>query len=422
VPHLHASQRWPLQRLQAHQLAALRDLVNHAFRDSAFYRRRFEQAGIRPEDICSFEDLRRLPRLSKAEVQDHLDEIVVPGVDDAPYTRKRTSGSTGTPLTVVVDERAMQLKRAATLRHNRWAGYRSGDAVGLIWGDIPSPSGWRARLYRALVERYVVLDSQRISEAAMGDFCAALRKGGIRCLLGQAQPLFEFACFVMDRGIHDLPVRSVIPTAMALHPSQRQAMERNLGWEVFERYGSEETSIIASECELHRGLHVHAEGLLLEVMRGDRPAAPGEEGELLVTDLLNYAMPLIRYEIGDLVVPGDGSCPCGRSLPVLQRVAGRVADCIVSPEGYLVSGIAITDHLAAIPGIRQAQIVQEELSRLRVNVVPGPGFSQGTVNELRALVARVFGPSMEMECCTLPRIVPDATGKYRFASSNLHEH
>ena len=424
-PHLRyarfydATQWWPPERLYAYRWARLKQVLHYAFEHSEFHRRRFRAIGVEPADIRDPDDLRRLPRLSKEEVRDQWDQILVPAAINAGHITKETSGSTGVPLRITWEAAAAAHKRALTIRHNRWAGYDVGDPVGLIWGDIEAPRALRSRLRRALLDRFVVLDSQHLTAQAMESFAESIRRARIRCLLAQAQPLSLFAEFVHEKGLDDLPIETVIPTGMMLHARQRQFMEKVLSWRVFDRYGAEETSVIASECEAHEGLHICAEGLWLEVVRGDRAAAPGKEGELLVTDLVNRALPLIRYEIGDVVVPSAADCPCGRTLPRFERVSGRVADCITSPEGFVVSGIAITDHITRIPGIQQLQVVQDMLDHLQFRIVRSRAWSQTSMDLLGELVGRMFGERMRFECLFVPEIPPEPGGKYRFSISSV---
>src|SRR5262249_4336617 len=145
--------------------------------------------------------------------------------------------------------------------------------------------------------------------------------------------------------VMDVRPHGIISTAMLLHDWQRSVIEHVFKCSVTNRYGCEEVSLIASECEEHNGLHVNADSVYTEV-----PA----NGKLLVTDLTNRAMPLIRYQIGDVVVPSNRCCKCGRGLPLIERVEGREADYVVTPGGRLISGISLTENFALlIPGTAQ---------------------------------------------------------------------
>src|SRR5262249_8028755 len=146
--------------------------------------------------------------------------------------------------------------------------------------------------------------------------------------------------------------RGIITSAMVLHNWQRRVIEEVFACRVTNRYGCEEVSLIACECERHEGLHVNADNLLVEVLRDGRPAAPGEPGSVVVTDLSNRAMPLLRYQVGDVAVATDRLCPCGRGLPLLERIEGREADYVVTPSGRLISGISLTENFAVqVPGL-----------------------------------------------------------------------
>ena len=208
---------------------------------------------------------------------------------------------------------------------------------------------------------------------------------------------------------------------MVLHDWERQTLEEVFQCPVTNRYGCEEVSIIACQCEAHNGLHVNADGIYLEVLRGDgEPAEPGELGMVVVTDLTNMAMPLIRYQIGDMGVLTDRRCPCGRGLPLLERVEGRIADYVLTPQGRLVSGISLTDHFnTMIPGVVQLQIVQEAVDRFTFRIVSDEHFGPASYETLNSLVAEHFGPDVTFQCEFTDHIPQESSGKFRFCISKV---
>lgn len=148
--------------------------------------------------------------------------------------------------------------------------------------------------------------------------------------------------------------------------------------------------------------------------------APGELGQIVVTDLVNRAMPIIRYQVGDMGVLSDRRCPCSRGLPLLERIEGRVADFVVTPNGELISGISLTENFAVlVPGIGQLQIVQEELNRLVFRIVKGPNFDDDSLDEIQRLVVQRFGSGVRYECEYVEHIPPEPSGKYRFCISKV---
>jgi phenylacetate-CoA ligase len=175
-------------------------------------------------------------------------------------------------------------------------------------------------------------------------------------------------------------------------------------------------SLIACECEEHNGMHLNAEHSIVEFLRDDgTPCAPGEDGRIVVTELINYGMPMIRYEVGDRGVPSDRICPCGRGLPLMEHVTGRVADFLVATDGHKVAGISIIENtLTRLPGIQQMQVVQEEARLLQVNLVPGPKYSAETERELIASLQEYLGREVKVQVTKVKRIPQEKSGKYRF--------
>jgi phenylacetate-CoA ligase len=212
----------------------------------------------------------------------------------------------------------------------------------------------------------------------------------------------------------------VITTAMVLHSWQRRVIEEVFACPVTNRYGCEEVSLIACECERHQGLHVNADGVHVELLRDGRPALPGEPGSVVVTDLSNRAMPILRYQVGDVAVWSDKRCGCGRGLPLLERLEGREADYVVTASGELISGISLTENFALrVPGVAQLQIVQEAVDHFLFRIVPAPEFGPATLSTLDALVHERFGPGIRYECELLEHIPQEPSGKYRFCISRV---
>jgi phenylacetate-CoA ligase len=201
---------------------------------------------------------------------------------------------------------------------------------------------------------------------------------------------------------------------------ERATLEEVFQCKVFDRYGCEEVSLIASECPSHSGLHLNSDHLLVEFLVDGRPAAPGECGEIHITDLTNYAMPFIRYRVEDAGTPTDRACPCGRGLPLMEKVQGRVADFLVTPEGRVIFGVSILDNFTAkFLGLERVQIVQDEIDHLVFRIVRGADFTDDMLGAFRARIPEFFGPSMRFEFEFVDHIPREASGKYRFTISKV---
>jgi phenylacetate-CoA ligase len=407
--------------IRRRQWQAVKAMLAHAYATVPFYRRRMGQAGLYPDAVRNWADFARLPVLTKADIRTARDELRSQAYLHRPVHHKSTSGSTGVSLEVVVDERAAQWKRACTLRANEWSGWRFGEPVALLWGNPDYlQRGWRGRFRNYLLDRAAYLDTLHVDEAAMARFHARLRGHRPTLVFGHAHSVYLFADYLRSLPRHDVRPRGIITTAMVLHDWQRRVIEDVLGCPVTNRYGCEEVSLIACECERHEGLHVNTDGVHVEIVRDGQPARPGEPGSVVVTDLANRAMPLLRYQVGDVAVASARRCACGRGQPLLERVEGRDADYVTTPSGQMISGISLTENFALkLPEVAQLQIVQETLTDFRFRIVRGREFGPDSMDRIEKLVHERFGPGVAYRCEFVERIAPEPSGKYRFCVSKV---
>ena len=416
---LEQSQYDSSDTIQDRQVRAVRAIVRHAWRTVPYYRDRWRRLGLHPDAVRTLDDLRQFPALTKADIRQNGASLRSENYRGRFVFTKTTSGSTGVPLTVAVDSDAMAWKRACTIRSDQWSGWRLGSRVARLWGHGVAERGrWPARLRRHLFDRESYLNTLNVDEARMAAFADDLCRKPPGLLFGHAHSLYLFACYVQKHRPDAVRPDGIVSAAMTLHEWQRTAIESAFGTQVTNRYGCEEVSLIACECEEHRGLHVNADAVFTEIVPDDRLGSTPGAGKLLVTDLTNRAMPLIRYQVGDVVVPSDRTCACGRGLPLIESVVGRDADYVLTPAGTLISGISLTDHFAtAIRGAAQVQIVQERLQFLRLRMVPGDDFGTTSRNQIEALVRNSFGPDMGYEVELVASIPQEPSGKYRFCVS-----
>lgn len=404
------------------QLGRLRALLRHAHASCPFYRERLDAAGIDPES-CTLEGLRRLPVTEKSDIQRRGPDMVARGWPASDLIDNQTGGSTGQPLWFKLSLERKCSRAAATTRHNEWAGYRPGDLAAVLWGapqDRPGPTLY-SRLRDWLMREPIWLDTGRITEASLRQFHEALLSHRPRVVLAYARSAVLFARWLEQNGLRPHRPVSVITTAEVLEDEGREVIERVFGCRVFNRYGCREVSVIASECQAHSGMHVMAEGLLVEVETPAGPARPGEVGSILITDLLNHAMPLVRYRVGDMGAWARGECPCGRGLPRLERLAGRVTDFLVGADGQLVSGAALTINLVAKrPSLGQVQIRQATAGEALFRVVPGPGFDQAADEAfLREAARRYLGAAARVRLEVVGEVPLSPSGKYLFSQSSV---
>lgn len=398
------------------QLRRLRQQLVAAFRYVPFYRYRMTEAGLTPLDIRTHEDMKFLPVLTKRDIQDHQDLLLASNIPEKGRLRNQTGGSTGSPLQFWVDRERFDSRMASTERHDSWTGRRPGDWFACLWGariDLenkpPATPDWRQQwLYRELA-----MNTSAVTDEALMQFVGLLRRYRPRHLLAYAQAAAMFSDFCRRERIEDIRFDSMTLSAEMLLPGQRETIEETFGGKVFNRYGCREVSVIASECEHHSGLHVNADALLVEVE--PVPNLPNGMGKVLVTDLLNRSMPLIRYEIGDLASLNPSVCPCGRTLPLMGRVEGRLTDFLKLPSQRLVSGVALLTFVVAhLREVRQVQFLQRNSAQLILKVVPANGYGRHTEEELRKRLRPYLGDQIDLHIVVTDRIEPETSGKFRY--------
>lgn len=378
LTQLQRSERASLDEITAMRTGYLRRLVSHAYHHTPYYRRALDAIGMTPADITSFDDLRRLPMLERAVAQATVDERTAGWPDVAVV--KTTSGSTGQPLEVRFSSESRHWRDAIRLRGFGWGGYRPGHKTMHLWGVAAvSPSKFmqvKTKVDRKL-RRDVYASCMVRSNDKLMEMVHTIRKEKPQALAGYAQALADLARFVNREGLRTWGTIPVIYGAERLWDHDRADLAQAFGPAVFETYGCREFMLMGMECEAHDGLHEMSENLVVELLvrQADgtmRPARPGEQGEVAVTDLHNLACPFIRYLTGDLATArAPKPCSCGRTLPTFGAVEGRVTDTMRDAEGNPVEGILFNIlFLNMAKHTRQFQAVQRADGSLVLKVVP----------------------------------------------------
>ncbi len=418
------SQYWPEDRLKEWQLDRLKKLLIHAYETVPFYRERFRKAEFDPYSFKDFSKLEQIPVLTKKEIQLNREKLISSAFKRRELIEDMTGGSTGAPVHYFYDPLRRDLKFSSTVRHNRWAGYDLGTPVGVIWGhreDLAKSNRVKLKdhLRNELLERAYYLDTSSISVEKMEEFVRLLKKKKIKVLLAYANSMFLFGKYVEEYHKDELELESIITSAELLVPEVREKIQNVFHAPVYDRYGSREFSVIASECEAFSGKHINAEVLYLEFI--GQNSRKNKPGKIIVTDLFNFGMPFIRYEIGDMGVSlAPKKCECGRTLPLMDIVGGRTTDFLQTPEGKYVSGASLTIYLIArIPGVAQAQIIQEDLKHIVFKIVKSAEFNSETIHLIKQEAKRFLGDQVQIDFDFVEEIPKTNSGKYQFSISKL---
>lgn len=417
-------QFWPMRDVRAEQLLQLKKILTHSYASCPFYQSRFKSLGLRPTDLLELEDLHRFPILTKRDIQENRDSIVSTQVEKSMLIKNQTGGSTGEPVSFFLDKNRLQSRTAATRRHDRWAGLNVGDKVALIWGAPIDRPKWSLKGYfrSCLFGAPLYLDTACLSSVKFNSFNNELKRFRPKIIQAYSKSLALFAQYLDENKISAYQPESIITSAEMLSSQDRILIERVFGAPVFNRYGCREVSLIASECNQHNGLHIMAEGLYIEILQGDKLAQPGEVGRVIVTDLLNYAMPLIRYEIGDLAALDNSLCKCGRGLPRLKYIEGRSTEFIVGTDGRWVSGVFLATYLIAQRAqFGRLQLIQDNANQICIKICQPlvKEICQQDFDFLAAETKKLLGSDMQVSFEVSNEIPQTVSGKFQYCCSKL---
>ena len=398
-------------------------ILRHASASVPYYREQLNGMGDAIEDD-PVALLRRLPLLTKRTVKDRFEDLKSSGGGRRGIRNQTSGGSTGEPVRLIQDAYYQDRVVAVKLLYSTWAGWQPGEPEVTIWGSeqeiLQGSLSARVRVANRLMRTRLV-NAFRMSEESMRRCLEELNRDPPKLIVAYVQSLDDLAAFA-DRGqIEVVPQHAIISTAGTLQPHMRERIERVFGCRLFDRYGSREVGDIAGECSLHQGLHVFPWTNFVEIVGDDdQPVEPGAPGRVLVTSLCNFAMPLIRYEIGDrasLLPPSGPPCPCGRGGQRIARLLGRTVDTFKTLDGTLVNGEYFTHMLYFKDFVEKFQVVQRSPSLIVYRLIVSRPVPEADVTEIIEGTRSVMGPGCKVEFEFVDEIPPSPSGKFRYTIS-----
>ena len=398
------------------QQKRLRAIIKHAYSNIEFYHRKFKLAGVKPEDIKTIKDLPKIPVTKRSEVKEGFltGKIFKKTLDFSKCHYAKTAGSSGEPVTVLLDEKAEDFQKAVAVRSFMEAGGRFHDK----WAMITSPQ--RMLLKKRWFQRFGLLSPVYLSVFDSPErHVAVLNRLKPDVIEGYASCVWLLARTIAKEGIDSIQPRVIISSAEVLSEKARKFINSVFSLEMFDQFGCVEIGRSAWECEEHHGYHMDSDALAMEFVDDGEHVAFGERGHLLYTSLFNYAMPLIRYDVGDICVPTDEQCPCGRGLPLIKRIEGRAFDFIVTPSGKVFSGGLLMIIMREIPGVAQYKVVQETKDKFSVWIVKDPhSFSSDPISQVQEQIKKHLG-DVKVDVEVVEDIPKDKSGKHRWIVSKV---
>jgi phenylacetate-CoA ligase len=417
---------------RAIQTQRLERLLLHAHATVPYYNRALERCGVVHNGGIDLSRFSAILPLERQQIQNRDLDLVSSAADRSATTWYASGGSTGVPAQVLLDRDTSAWFLAVQFLFDSWTGYRPGQRRALLWGSDRDLGGQREK-FRTRLGRWLrnetVMNAFRMDFERMRCYLRMLDELQPALLVGYADCLAELARLAVREHFSVRIPGAVISAAGTLYPEMRDVIQRVFHAPIFDRYGCREVGDVACEDRSHSGLAVCGTTHYVEIVRPDgSPCDPGETGELLITLLVNYSMPIVRYRIGDLAAwaPAPNGHHAKHPWPVLQHIAGRTSDVVVR-RGGVVSPTLFAHNVGVVLNdgwVHKYQVVQETLDEFRILIVPGDGDLRPSTHEaqLERVLNRLrdgLGCDSRVRIELVPAIEPSPSGKHRWLLSKV---
>ena len=395
--------------------AKLAKLLRHAYDTVPFHRRRFRELGLGPEDIRTAADLPRLPVMTKEDLRDNAPaETMAATAVRSECIEVITSGSTGRPLRLYYTREDFSRLNMNWLRPLLAHGVRPWHGKLEISGphNLPGRGKWYQRLGFWRRRGVSIFCSPE-------EWVEAWRRYRPEILYGYSGSLKLLARFALEHGIRDIRPRFVFGVSDQVDEECRELAAAAFRRPLVDLYGAAEGGCIAWECPAGDGYHINADTVIVEFLRGGRPVAAGEKGTIVITNLHSFAMPVIRYELGDIGTAADSGPRCGRSLPLMRGIEGRSDAQILLPSGAALSPMFFFGIMKPVKGVRDWKVVQDDPGRVTVYAVPAGDYQPDCPARIRERLAENVGERLVAEVEIVRALPPDPSGKARAVVSRL---
>lgn len=376
---LEKSQWWSQEELEKFQKTRLRWLIHHSYNNIPFYHAVFRNRNLYPSDIKTQKDLQKLPIITKSLINKYRDYLSLSRSKHLNPFIGKTGGSTGQPFHYFIGRQAKSIGWADTYRSWGWGGYKFGNKRVTMGGTslIPNEKLSSLKKIRFLIENNIAVSVVHLNEEVMKNLIDIIKRQKIKYIRGYPSAIYPFAEFV-NSYVDDIPrINAIFSSAEMLYPYQRELIEETFKCKIYNGYSCADGGASASECEFHQGFHMSMERSLMECVNIDdnEPVSIGERGKIITTDLFNDYMPFIRYSPDDMGIFSDEKCPCGRELPMIKSLEGRVTDFLKFSNGTIIPGTMIVHLFRLFPNIKEYQVIQLLKNELLVKIVKKKEYS-----------------------------------------------
>jgi len=409
------------------QQKKLYKLIDYASQNIPYYKRVIQEYNIQFSEDNIFDDIKKFPLLTKDVIREHFDELYK--FRDSTYFRNHTSGSTGEPAIFYQDKHFREWRTATKIFVNEWAGRKNGqpmiELLGAVQDILKESQGMKTYLSQQFYA-VTTLNSYMMTEKNMYDYVRKINNIKPCLIYTYTNSIDELARFIQNHHLAIYSPGAIMTTAGVLFPEIRKRVGEVFGVPLFDNYGSRETGGIACNCEKNEGLHLMPDLHYVEILDDNsREVNPGESGEIVVTLLSNYTMPLIRYIIEDRGILSGKVCSCGRGFPLLEKVEGRIRNMFKNKQGDLIDGAYFISLIYYRNYVKQLQIIQKTVDYIIINLILKDSNkiqeARKDFKEISKKIRLVMGHETKIKYNIVDKIEPTKAGKHMYTFSQVKD-
>jgi len=403
------------EQLKKIQTIKLKKLIRHAYEKVPYYRKLFDSLKIKPEDIKEIEDLKLLPLTSKEQLQEaSLKEKIAEDIDVRTCKYLSTSGTTGVPLKMFFTY------RDSTLMNFSWARAYLASGMKPWYKMIAFVGQKRVKEKKSWYEHIGLWQRKEISLWDKPDYWVKeIQDWKPEVLTGNVMILKLLEDFVHQNQIRDISPEIIFHSSTLLDDFSRQSFRSTFLSKIEDIYGSDEAGCIAWECDKCKGYHICSDMVIVEVLKDKKSVSPGEQGEVVITNLHSYAMPFIRYKQEDVVSLSKEKAVCGRGFPLLEDIKGRTDDFVILKNGQRIPPQPFYHCIIHVPGVKRWRIIQENVNKLKVEIEHEIDFNRNARQRIENNIKKLVKNKIDIEISCVDSIPINPSSKFRSVSSKI---
>jgi len=418
---LETSERGPIENIKNFQNERINLMISHAYKNVPYYRNLFNENKITPSDIQCKEDLSKIPFLTKDLLVRNRESLVAENAKRDEMRLISTGGTTGTPISFYRDWSSEYLVDGNNWRFFNYCGYQVGMKLSKLWGnesDLLNSYNLYGKL-KGVMDNEVVLNFYDLSEASLSKYVNIIREKKPKFWKGFSSAVYTFVRYIRRNG-HNIPKpKAVIITSDKIDENQREYLDDYFDGAVYNEYGCREFSILGFECDKHNGIHIGMENVTIEI-DPDKKDENGY-GDVVITSLINWGMPFIRYRLGDSSRFILGDCACGRSLPRLESIRGRKSEFVITNEGKLIYGDFFAHLFYGSKGVEHYQVVQKEVGKVEIYIEPNEFYAEEEIINFIKTLKEMTNDNLIAEVIKTEKIESHRSGKRRSVVSYISD-